>query len=182
VTTNNCHVDIPEPLDLLVKKQFLNSKDGAGYEPCTAFAVSVYKGHFPTLKILVNSTGALFDYVGLDVLAWNKDCQELFSVPELYSITSPSQQGVVVVHHKFLKDKNFKVWMNHKTKQETGKILFTVDWTEDNENLNLVALRMGQLAFVANHKMVCYQPGRGVSFLENLQLPPYQKNRKNYKP
>ena len=68
-----CHFNLPNPIKALVDTEFLTGQprpQGTKYSECLLLALSCYTGHYPTFKILVLSTGAIFEYVGLDVVYW----------------------------------------------------------------------------------------------------------------
>ncbi len=184
-----CHFNLPVPIKALVDTEFLTGQPRPQgtekYSECLLLAVSCYTGHYPTFKILVLLTGAIFDYVGLDVLYWHIMNQDkLVDIKFLCPKVCPSNTQIAIVEPpEYFKDKIFKVFFIQQGKnfgyQRGLKILFTVDWMEDNENLNFVTLDNGQFAFVPNHKLVMLTDNKPIN---EVVLPCYVKNRKIYKP
>jgi hypothetical protein len=187
-----CHFNLPVPIKALVDTEFLTGQPRPQgtekYSECLLLALSCYTGHYPTFKILILSTGAIFEYVGLDVLYWKPPIiqnQQIESrIKLLCPVVCPSNTQVALVEPpEYFKGKTFKVFFIQQGKNygflSAHELLFIVDWMEDNENLNFMKLDNGQFAFVPNHKLVMLTDNKPIN---EVVLPCYVKNRKIYKP
>lgn len=192
-----CHFNLPVPIKALVDTEFLTGQPRPQgtekYSECLLLALSCYTGHYPTFKILVLSTGAIFEYVGLDVIYWKLPITQTQVEPRLKlqdikllcpKVCPSNTQIALVEPPEYLKDKTFKVFFIQQGKNygslQSHELLFTVDWMEDNENLNFMKLENGQFVFVPNHKLVMLlSKDKPIS---EVVLPNYVKNRKIYKP
>lgn len=180
----NVHADIPS-FSAYVMSEFLYDMDPAfegKTERCTVFAVSSYKEHYPTFKILLKN-GSLFDYVPAHALLVGTDKPfHNLTVDDLcYSKACPDTNITVNVH-PFLAGKfaNKFCWMPRKEAWlEITQYICTIDWFEDNHNVHLVVLENHQVAFVPNHKILFLSTK--VKF-QNLKFEPYKKLRQEWKP
>lgn len=178
----NVHADIPS-FSAFVRSEFLYDMDPAfegKTERCTVFAVSSYKGHYPTFKILLEN-GSLFDYIPahaisvgtdkpttgltLDELCFGKACPDFSITVNVHSILTGSFAD------KTCWSPPRNIWT------DIERYICTIDWYLDNHNSHLVVLKGGQVAFVPNHKIL-FERKRTTK----LELPSYKKLRQEWKP
>lgn len=177
----NVHVDIPT-FKAFVQTKFLYNMDEA-YEgkasPCKVFAVSSYKGHYPTFKILLDD-GSLFDYIPAHALFVkpNNTKYELGIDDLCYGKACPDFNIAVSVHQIFSEPYAIKsCWFPKKNIWvDVDRYICTIDWYKDNENANLLILKNGQIAFVPNHKMLLAKTGPVAT------LPKYKAIKSEWKP
>lgn len=179
----NVHADIPE-FSAFVRSEFLYDMDPAyegQTEPCTVFAVSSYKGHYPTFKILLKN-GSLFDYIPAHALlvGRTKAPHGSMTLDELcFSKTCPDH-SITVNAHTVLAGKFAEniCWIpQRKVFVEVDRYICTVDWYLSNQNAHLVVLAHGQVAFVPNHKVLFLAKPT-----DEVKLQPYRRLRQEWKP
>jgi hypothetical protein len=178
----NVHVDIP-PFSAFVQTKFLYDMDESfegQTEPCTVFAVSSYKGHYLTFKILLKN-GALFDYIPAHALSvgTSKPVTELSLGDLCFYKACPDFHVTVSTHEVLMGAFNTRTsWFPNKNKWiEIERYICTVDWYKDNENAHLVVLANHQVAFIPNHKMLLLKRP-----LADYKLPPYKALKQEWKP
>jgi hypothetical protein len=168
------HADIP-PLKTHLRGEYLYDMDlshAGEFVPCTAFAVSSYRGSTPTFKVLLTD-GAVFSYVPPSALIDPEKAQgkETLQLTDLVYHNCPS--GDICIHsfeqlrgpvHAYLKSRD--AWMD-------GEYLWTLDWYTGNDLLHLVALENGQYAFLPHHKLKFKDGPR--------ELPGYRKLHAEWK-
>jgi hypothetical protein len=167
------HCNIPV-INGYVKEEFLYDMDEkytGHYKSCKIYAVSSYKDHTLTFKILLND-GGLFDYIPLHALVTNplssqeqsltlkdltfgKFCPDYPITVNVFAILKEAPKPYCFFYKKNL-------WIRAK------EYVCSVDWYTDNENANIVILENEQIALVPNHKIL---------FTEErpTQLPAYKK-------
>jgi hypothetical protein len=180
----NVHADIPA-FPASVRTEFLYDMDPmfeGKTEPCTVFAVSSYKGHYPTFKILLRN-GSLFDYIPAHALTIAPRNQDVLGLEELvYSKSCPDFNITVNVHAHLVQEteKGCVCYIpNKKEWRVVDRYICTIDWFTDNHNAHLVALSNGQFAFVPNHKLLLTQ--KTLAECE-FPSPSYKKLRQEWKP
>lgn len=163
-THDPVHHELIKPFQGLLRTGFLydmDSKYAGDRERCTVFAISSYVGHYPTFKVILDSDGSLFDYIPATAIihpAVEDDSLPLLGLHELtHGIVCPSEYAVIN-RFKFLmslppESRKFMCWFpKQKVWIPAHEYICTIDWHTENENLHLVSLSNGQLAFVPNHK------------------------------
>lgn len=177
----NIHADIP-PFEAIIKAEFLYDMDPSYVgktEECTVYAVSSYKGHYPTFKILLES-GSLFDYIPIHALMmWDRGAS--LTLEELtYGKVCPDFNITVNVHpyliEQFAKGCDCFV-PTHGGWRIIKRYICTIDWFMDNHNAHLVALNNGQFALIPNHKLLF-----AIGFKNGFRFQPYKKLRQEWKP
>jgi hypothetical protein len=178
----NVHADIPA-FSASVRTEFLYDMDPAfegKTEPCTVFAVSSYKGHYPTFKILLKN-GSLFDYVPIHALTLAPGIKDVMSLKELvFSKACPDFNVTVNVHSHLVNETKKRCVCYIPTRKEwriIDRYICTIDWYTDNHNAHLVVLSNGQFALVPNHKLLLTQKP-----LTECVFPGYKKLRQEWKP
>lgn len=177
----NVHVDIPE-FRTRIRSEFLYDMDPA-YEGqdefCTVYAVSSYKGHYLTFKVLLEN-GSMFDYIPIHALTHFPSYPNRLSLEELMFGKTCPDFSISVTTHKILKSAATKraCWFpKSKTWMIIDNYICSVDWFLDNQNGHLVVLSNGQFALVPNHKMLVLGDVKA-----DLELLPYKKLRQEWKP
>jgi len=164
------HVEIA-PMACTVQEEFLYDMDPAHVGKtvaCTAFALSSYPGSTPTFKILLQN-GAVFSYIpphALQTSSLSPDAVTL-DLADLASINCPSEPISVKTFAALAG--RVQAYFKRKDLWLEGSYVLTVDWTDSNDLLHLIALENGQLAFVPQHKVVFGNAAR--------ELPQYRKLR-----
>lgn len=149
------HSDIPV-IETVVKNKFLGLEGTV--TKCKIFAVSSYKDHTLTAKILLDD-GAIFDYIPFHAFGE----VDFFDLKDLVYSNSPDW-NICVTEHRYLKNKLVSCWFKYKQEWVTGAYICTVDWYKDNECFNIVVLLNGQIACVPNHKMLVTNKSFGLEF------------------
>mgnify|MGYP000952064791 CR=1 FL=1 len=152
-------------------------------EPCTVFAVSSYKGHYPTFKILLKN-GSLFDYIPAHALlvGTTSPVHNLTLGDLCYFKACPDMNITVNVHATLAGSFCKRVcWMPRTAAWiNITQYICTIDWFQDNHNAHLVVLENGQVAFVPNHKVLPHQANRrqGSGFFSHTRSSTKSGNRK----
>jgi hypothetical protein len=157
-----------KPIKGWVKRSALYDGDESkkGYERCTLFEITSYKGRAPTLKILLEE-GSLFSFMPLDSFFAKKPKEDecYFSFKELAYKNCPDFE-VVISSPSYLQGKAncyFKdsdIWMS-------GKYVASLDWHRDNLIMHILKLQNGQIACLPSHK-VKFRDGK-------KEFEPYKK-------
>lgn len=180
----NVHADIPA-FSAHVLSEFLYDMDPTFQgktEPCTVFAVSSYKGHYPTFKILLKN-GSLFDYIPAHALlvGTTTPVHSLTLGDLCYFKACPDMNITVNVHATLAGPFCKRVcWMPRTAGWvNITQYICTIDWFQDNHNAHLVVLENGQVAFVPNHKVLFLtKPTED----KVLVFQPYKKLHQEWKP
>lgn len=175
------HHDLPVPFQAWLKKEYLYDLDSyhkGHYEPCTVFALSSYKDHRLTFKILLDN-GSLFDYIPIDALVQkpNMLSEEFqFDLSELCFNKFCKDWSLTVSHHSIIETtKGIWCWFPGKNLWvQATEYICTIDWYTDNQNCHLVSLTNNQYAFVPNHKMMLTKE-------QPKNLPNYEPLRSTWK-
>lgn len=178
----NVHADIPV-FQAHVMSEFLRDMDPAfrgRTEPCTVFAVSSYKGHYPTFKILLEN-GSLFDYIPIHALTQAPGNLDRLSLEELVYGKPCPDFNITVNSHQHLVDRSKDgcrcYFPSRKMWRIVDRYICTIDWYTDNHNAHLVLMSNGQLALVPNHKLLLIQKP-----LTECTFQKYKKLRQEWKP
>lgn len=152
------HCNIPN-IKGYVREEFLYDMDEkhiGHYKSCVIYAISSYKDHALTFKILLED-GGLFDYIpphaltmevldtnlqlSLKDLTCGKVCPDFPIAVSVFTALKEAPRPYCFFHKKNL-------WLRAR------EYVCTVDWYTDNENANIVVLENGQIALVPNHKIL----------------------------
>ena len=146
------HVSIP-PVKTYVAKKFLYDMDEAyegQWERCKIFAVSSYKSVALTFKAVICSNGGVFDYLPPHAFSQTKTTPE-FDLGDLCYQPCPSWNITVTVHDE-LKTYPCWVWIKRLAMFTKGHYHCSVDWYDENESVNIIQLKNGQITAAPNHK------------------------------
>lgn len=134
---------------------------------CEVFGVSSYRGEALTVQAVL-SDGSLFSYLPLtaiDSLGGGEPSPSL-NLDDLSWGNCPSEE-IAVTAFDFLRKTPVSCYFRTPRIWLAAAYLFTIDWYNDNEQLNVVELENGQFAAVPNHKAKFGHTERS--------LPPYKK-------
>lgn len=170
-------VPIPKPLNGFVSKAVLFDFENPAlefqWEPATAIGVMSYDGNAPTLKILVLSSGAVFDYVPMThFVVGHSTCKTGdFELSDLCPFNCEGSDVSGVVFPALEGD--FTAFLTPDKVPEKATYVMSLDWPSGNQAGTLAVLDGSHhLAVVPNHKAL---------FLGKKELPKYKKLHKEWK-
>ena len=155
----------------------MNENLAGSFENCIVYAISSYKGHYPTFKIKLES-GALFDYIPPDALIVDptSDRKQSLSLKELvYDKHCPCYNVSVNVFSFLSTQPLYCYFPTSKSWYKVRTYICSIDWYEENHSSHLVVLENGQICFVPNHKLLIKREQ------DKFEFQPYKKLRKEWK-
>ena len=178
----NIHADIP-PFQAQIRSEFLYDMDPAfrgKTEPCMVFAISSYRSHYPTFKILLKN-GSLFDYIPIHALTLAPENSDCLTLDQLTYGKACPDFNITVNVHSYLAGKASKGCVCYIPSRKEWRIvddyICTIDWYTDNHNAHLVVLSNGQFALVPNHKLLITSDPTA-----ERKFQPYKKLHMEWKP
>lgn len=153
---SNVSLKQDETFPVAVDNRYLMNMDesyAGTYTYGRVIGFAAYKDEAVTAHVLFNN-GAIFSYLPMMALYRpNKEATQHFELEDLQYKNSPGGRIDVTVFDalRFEKVNAFlpktKVWKD-------AKYVCTLDWIDDNEQMNVVELKTGQFAALPNHKVL----------------------------
>lgn len=142
-----------------------------------------YKGNVPTFKVVIKSTGAVFDFVPSSVVYTVKPKERVVVPENLGECSYKNCKSYLFTLYETdeLRNKPCVVFDKEFNELFHGYYLLTMDWHTKNEQVNLVvSQRDSRVWFIPNHKMT-FAPELKKEKLQGYKIIPERITREGNK-